>query len=241
MKNRWQEIVSELKLQMLPSVFNTHILQTSARLDKDTLTIYAPPMSVPWLKTRLKKTIEQTVKRNIPDVNKIIYQPQTEEVTVKLVHFNPTQRGFVMTSNYAIRFWQPYLGNTPFALWTTLRSFANNGTEPDTVHPSIQTLADMCANGNRSRILGRKECQGRKEQQGAIKVLQNANIIKVSTHGESKRKRYSFEVIATLPLLTPAQASLLSKHLQDAHERYLSQCDIEMQEWLRIPSQTLII
>jgi len=235
MKNRWKEIVSELKLQMLPSVFNTHILQTSARLDKDTLTIYAPPMSVPWLKTRLNKTIEQTVKRNMPEVNKIIYQPQTEAVTVKLVHFNPTQRGFVMTSNYAIRFWQPYLGNTPFSLWTTLRSFANNGTEPDTVHPSIQTLADMCANGNRSRILGRKE------RQGAIHVLQNANIIKVTTRGEGGRKRYSFEVIATLPLLTPVQVSLLSKHLQDAHERFLSQCDIEIQEWLRIPSQTLIV
>jgi len=167
----WAKVLKDLEMQTTATSFNTHVAATTASMDEDTLTVYAAKHSLEWLQGPLKRMIVNTIKQNAPGIKHVHFRPQEEkppetrpqpnadEITVNLVHFDPTQRGFVMTSNYAVRFWQPYLKALPFALWNTLRSFASNGTAPDTVFPSIQTLADICANGNRSRILGRAACK----------------------------------------------------------------------------------
>ena len=248
----WAKVLKDLEMQTTATSFNTHVAATTASTDEDTLTVYAAKHSLEWLQGPLKRMIVNTIKQNAPGIKHVHFRPQEEkppetrpqpnadEITVNLVHFDPTQRGFVMTSNYAVRFWQPYLKALPFALWNTLRSFASNGTAPDTVFPSIQTLADICANGNRSRILGRAACNGRRPQRGAIQVLKEANIVKVQEYGKGRRKRYNFDIIATLPLLTPLQLRKLSKNLQEAHARFLAQCAIASQEWDQIHLRSLV-
>lgn len=162
--------------------------------------------------------------------------PGPGEIAVELVEFDPTKRGFVMTANYAIRFWQPYLGQLPFSLWQTLRSFAFRADED--AWPSIQTLADICANGNRHAILGRARRNGRKPIVGALETLENERIVWVLHSGSGRMTRYHFRVLGSLPLLTPGQIQRLTPRLQEAHERFLQRCAIDYEEWkqLTLPS-----
>jgi len=163
--------------------------------------------------------------------------PGPGEIAVELVEFDPTKRGFVMTANYAIRFWQPYLGSRPFALWLTIRSFAFRAD--DDSWPSIQTLADIVANGNRYAITGRAACNGRKATTGDLQILEEERIVWVLRDGEGSGMRYHFRVLNSLPLLTPAQVKQLPGNLQAAHERFINRCSIDYQEWRQMTLPTL--
>jgi hypothetical protein len=164
--------------------------------------------------------------------------PGPGEIAIELVEFDPTKRGFVMTANYVIRFWQPYLGVRPFALWQTLKSFAFQAGQD--AWPSIQTLADIVADGNRHLITGRAARNGRQRQVGALEVLEEERIVWILRDGEGSRTRYRFRVLASLPLLAPVQVKRLPPNLRAAHEHFINQCAIDHQEWRQMTLPTLV-
>lgn len=171
---------------------------------------------------------------------------------IELVSFDPTTKGFVMTSNYAIQFWQPYLatverkqgarsGGVAFPLWQLLRSFPAAWTgRTNPFWPAIQTMADIVANGNRHRILGRAERKGRKRMVGALEILEIERIVWPRAYGEGRETIYYFRVLDTLPLLTPWQVTQLPPPIQERHQRTLSRCSIDYQEWKQLTLPSLL-
>ena len=173
--------------------------------------------------------------------------------SVELVNFDPTTAGFVMTSNYAWQYWQPYLSTierdrgartrVAWCLWNTLRAFPaawSNRGRPE--WPSIQTLTDMVV-CSRKRITGRApRGQGENLRQGfpgALEILEAEHIIWLHTSGTSAEMiHYSFRVLDNLPLLTPVQVAKLTLLLQERHAREMARCKLDYDEWeqLTLPS-----
>ena len=264
-ENIWNAALSELQLQMTQATFDTWLRQSQfVRYENDVFVVgvhsgYAKD----WLEHRLLGTIQRTLARLVgksvavefvvaeaaptspdsPPVAEVaryvpLQEPGPGEVAVEVVEFDPTRKGFVMTANYAVRFWQPYLGSVPFSLWMTLKSYAFQSER--NVWPSIQTLADICAGGNRHVILGRKACQGRKSQAGAAEILEREHVARVIVTGTGPKTRYLFRIQEALPLLTPTQVQRLSPVLRQAHDRFIKQCQIDHQEWQELTDPTLL-
>lgn len=261
----WAHTLEDLKLQLPRATFDTWLKGTAADLDDDTLTVtVANPFAQDWLEHRLRPKIEDAVANTAGRPLNVVFaveatdriatdQSLTEhssdtanptppapgpgEIAVELVEFDPTKRGFVMTANYAVRFWQPYLGLRPFALWLTLKSFAFHAE--DEAWPSIQTLADIVAKGNRYAVTGRAACNGRKRQVGALEVLEDERIVWVLRLGKGGGTRYRFRVLSNLPLLTPVQVGHLSGNLRAAHGRFIDRCSIDSREWHQMTVPTL--
>lgn len=106
--------------------------------------------------------------------------------------------------------------------------------------PSIQTLADTCAGGNRHAILGRRACRGHRAQVGAVEILEREHVAQVIVKGTGPTTRYLFRIQEALPLLTPTQVGRLSPTLRQAHDRFIRQCQIDHQEWQRLTEATLL-
>ena len=187
----WSQILAALELQMTRVMFNTLLSGARGAIEDDVLYIQLiNEMTVEWVGGRLLPVIERTAERvagrrlmvelgtrtlpasrgpplqnappgseQAPPAGGSGVVPDDLGVSIELVRLNPERYGFVKLSNYAVRFWQPYLGAQPFALWVALRSFAYNAQRE--VWPSIQTLADICAGGNRHVLLGRAAWTGR--------------------------------------------------------------------------------
>ena len=165
--------------------------------------------------------------------------PSEPADVVELENYDPTERGWVKVPNYAIRFWQPYLTSFPFHLWVALRSFAFSAHR--VAWPSVETLADICVGGNRHRILGRAAHKGcRRPTVGALAVLEQHNIVHVLSRGEGRSTMYAYRVLDTLPLLTPTQVRTLSTRLQDAHERFMRQAELDLAAWSQLTTPTFI-
>lgn len=163
---------------------------------------------------------------------------------IEIVSFDPTDRGWVKTSNYALQFWQPYLGTIPFVLWQTLRSFPSSWRNADKKQwPSIQTLADICASHNRHAILGRAERgEGksyRKRTVGALEILEEERIVWPQTYEAGRDVIYYFRVLGNLPILTPAQVGTLTPRLQERHSRELAKCNLDYYQWLQLTLPSL--
>lgn len=177
------------------------------------------------------------------------------KIGVEIINFDPTIRGWIGDiSNYAVQYWQPYLatrerqagarsGGIAFPLWITLRSFPASWGNAK-YWPSIQLLADICANHNRHVILGRAE-RGkgkniRKRTVGALEILENERVVWPKCYGDGRDTIYVFRVLRILPLLTPTQISLLTPRLQERHTQELAKCHLDHEEWqqLTLPSLT---
>jgi hypothetical protein len=253
--NPWPETLERLRGQMARATFETWLQGTVATADGDTLTVHVKnTYAEAWLKERLHETISRTVAgvagREIEVRYEIGGGPESEpeqrgrpapgpgEISVSLVSFDPTHWGRVSTQRYALMFWQPLLGAFPFQTWVTLRMFAwNSETEG---WPSIQLLADICANGNRHRLLGRAEQANRAAQVGALEILTQARIIHIRTEGKGRKTRYYFRVLDNLPLLAPRQVEELSPRLQQRHKEWLWKCSIDYEEWQQLDFGSLI-
>ncbi len=255
----WEVALGQLQLQMTQATFDTWVQDTHlVSFEDDALIIGVKnAFAKDWLENRLFATINRTVTNIVgqpidiqfvldavggdkspgpgqPPENGTEPEWEPDQAGVELFNFDPTQRGFVMTSNYATRFWQPYLNSfcyiSPFVLWVTLKSFAFQADKRDT-WPSINTLADICANGDRQYILGRAARKGRKRVVGALEVLEDERIVYVKRVGSGRKVNYKFRVLENLPLLTPAQIELLSRSLQNAHRRWIEASEIDYEEW----------
>jgi len=169
-------------------------------------------------------------------------QTEPETFTVEMVEFDPLQKGFVQVSNYALYFWQPYLGmkmpgrgtyGLPFAAWQFLKSFAFGS---GVVRPSIERMAATIANANRYLLLGRPD----KDRPGALQILSDESLICIVRYGEGRETAYRFRVLNSLPLLTPAQIAPFPRNLQDAHENFLESAGFDLAIWRAITALTLI-
>jgi hypothetical protein len=259
-----KEVLPRLQQQMTRATFETWLAQTHqlGEIEAETLTVgVANSFAQDWLENRLYETISRTVANlmgrplhlkfvvNGPRPAQMeaaeatpLPEPGPGQIAVELISFDPTQRGFVMASNYATRFWQPYLDRfaakaSPFGLWVTLKSFAYECQKE--TWPSIESLADMCAKGQRYKILGRAERKGGGRIVGALEVLEAQRIVYVKKQGQASKISYRFRVLENLPLLTPRQAETLTPRLQKAHKRFLEQARLDYEEWAQMTLPTL--
>lgn len=262
----WTAALGQLQLQMTQATFDTWVKDSVLlSVDGDTYTIAVQnAFAKDWLENRLCPTIQRTLVGIVsrPDLKIEIVvegngtdpspgddndppaQPDpAEPIAVELVSFDPTLKGFVMVANYAARFWQPYLKTfgspaSPFELWVTLKAFAYDSSKDS--WPSIETLADMCGDGQRYKILGRAERKNCKRIIGSLEVLEQQRIAYVKRSGQGRSRSYRFRVLEHLPLLTPRQVEQLSPRLQQAHKSWLLKCRLDYEEWnqLSFPSLT---
>ena len=169
---------------------------------------------------------------------------------VELVNFDLTTTGFVMTSNYAWQYWQPYLAmiekehgahtRVTFNLWNTLRSFpAAWTTRQQPEWPSVEMLTSMLVCG-REKITGRAARSNRSEVIGALDILETEHIVWVVIRGSGRDRIYAFRVRDNLPLLTPVQISKLDSRLQERHMRELARCKLDYGEWEQLTLSSLL-
>ena len=247
----WPRILAAIEQQTTSATFEYLLRGAQGVIEDDVLTIQLETeTAVEWVDARMMPLIERTAarlagRRLIVEVGTQPVAPDTAaavaqepEVSVELLRLNPQQFGFVKVSNYAVRFWQPYLGVQPFALWITLRSFAYTANRA--VWPSIQTLADICSGGNRHALLGRAARGSRAAQEGALTVLETERIIRVVRRGAGTGMAYSFRVVDPLPLLTPFQVERLALGLRLAHERFVKKISVDLELWRGVGLESLV-
>lgn len=253
--NPWPAALEMLRGQMTQATYDTWLQGTAATVDSNTLTIHvASTYAQEWLEHKLHKTISRAVTSVAGQGFEIRYQvgggpepaeperrarpePGPGEFSVSLVSFDPAHWGQIVTQRYVLVFWQPLLGYA-FQVWVTLRTFTwNNEAEG---WPSIQLLADICANGNRHRLLGRAARADRAAQTGALETLTQARIIHIRTQGQGRKTQYFFRVLDSLPLLTPHQVEHLTPALQERHKQWLWKCSIDYEEWQQLTFESLL-
>ena len=236
--------------------------------------------AVDWLSTRLHDTVLRTAERVIGRPVQVTFvvaddgnhHPQTDDrdvdaaeedvseldrdlppdcrFLVELVNFDLTTTGFVMTSNYAWQYWQPYLAmiekeygartRVTFNLWNTLRSFpAAWTTRQQPEWPSVEMLTSMLV-CDREKITGRAAHSGHNEVVGALEILETEHIVWVVTRGLGRDRIYTFRVRDNLPLLTPVQISKLDSRLQERHGRELARCKLDYGEWEQLTLSSLL-
>jgi len=269
---------------MTQATFDTWIRDSTAKVSGDLLTVTVKnAYAKDWLENRLSATIKRTIVRlagrplemafvvggdgdadrrtetdddgdeRILEVDQDL--PPDCRFSVELVNFDPTTAGFVMTSNYAWHYWQPYFGEIEkrngsytriaWNLWITLRTFPAAWSQYGKPEwPSIETLANMLV-CDRERIIGRasrgKGRNYRKEQIGALNILQDERVMRIIKSGVGRDTLYSFRVQTVLPLLTPRQIAMLSPSLQERHAREIARCKVDYEEWEQLPLLSLVL
>jgi hypothetical protein len=115
-------------------------------------------------------------------------------------------------SIYAQRFWHCYLGVRAFALWGMLLTFSRQERPP-----TISLLSDLYGYGDRYTLLGRASRGAKAAQKGIITDLEEAGLVTTIRLGEGQRTSYRFNVVETVPLLTPEQVATLPERAQQHH------------------------
>lgn len=231
----WTKALTELKNTMTAATFQTWLADTAGHISNDTLTITTHSgFAADWLKHRCLSQIQRAVNRVAGrplEIKFRIKSASDHPVNIQLVTFDPTIRGFVQISTYAIQFWQPYIGHKAFTLWIALKSYAWYAQRA--AWPSVTTLGHICFRGNRQQVTGRWS-QGRRYY-GALEHLEHHKIVYYRRHFDV----YTFYILDHLPLLTPEQVEQLSAHMQTRHESYLKRCEIDFEDWKQLEFPTL--
>jgi hypothetical protein len=248
---------------MTKSTFNTWFQDSGAVLDKETgiLTVYVKnTFAQQWLSNRLDDTIKRAALLQDAAIGHIDYvvgrPPPSDPIAQKipqmsvwpqpdpdgpgpgrfkteLVQTDPL-RAFVAPSVYAVRFWQPVLGEA-FGLWLTLKSFGYEAQNLTGKWPAIALLADITAKGQRYKLLGRRAWGNPPHQRAGIKgwlqELSERRIVRTMTTGAGRKTAYTFQVLESLPLLTEIEVSYFSRRLQAEHRRWLTIHNVNHQEW----------
>lgn len=163
---------------------------------------------------------------------------------ITLFEVDPT-RGFVAVPHYALRFWRPLIGLIPFTLWEVLRSYGYFVRQGKDEWPTIEMLVDTISYGSRATILGRAAITGdsyeNKAQVGAVDVLVQYRLARHNKAGEGRSTVHYFDVLDSLPLLSPSQVEKLSKRKQAEHERFIALFKgFNVDAWQSIQAETLI-
>jgi hypothetical protein len=255
----WSRVLSELRKQTTHATFEAWFADTRASEHNGVLKINVPStFAKEWLQDRYLAQIQRIVHHITGRRLQVRFAVQTPTdihplTAVELVEYDPTKRGFVQTSNYAWRFWQPYLGGKAFRLWGAIRSFAYEASHTGW-WPSIRALAEICFRGDKSQVIGRNRKRTRKREDGSeyeitewapgtLEILEQEKIVWYkrvkARHGKLVYERYIFRVLDSLPLLTPTQVQSLSPYLQTKHEKFVRKCAIDYEEWQQLSFPTL--
>jgi hypothetical protein len=258
MQGLWPRVLADLKKRVTVSTFRTWLEDTTGKVNGNVLTVGVPNVFVKSMieEMPLLRVIEDVAVRVAARPLEIKFKVMDDlsgsvaVPSVQLVHLDPTQWGWVPVSNYALRFWQPYLGRS-FSLWLTLRGFAYEA-ERTGWWPSIKSLAEICYRGDRKRVTGRMRKRSRAGivdmywSPGALERLEQERVVWYRrepsgrlAEGKYKYQLYIFKVLASLPVLTPDQIGVLSPYLQDKHEKFLRQRAIDLKEWKQLELSTL--
>lgn len=251
----WSDVLDDLQLTTTRATFETWLMKTQALgFESEKLVIGVPSIyAIEWLDNRLRKQIGRALKQHgypglfrfmvageFGDAVEALREVSSEEAAatapgaalseamIELVEFDPARRGWMQLPAYAVQFWQPYLDDGPFNLWLTLRSYGQQGGE----WPSLQTLADVVARGNRQLLTGRPD----RERDGWLAVLESERLLWFRRRGN----RYVFRVLDNLPLLTPTQVQRLPMGRRIAHDRFLIQAKLDKQEWEQLTLSSLV-
>lgn len=237
----WNQALDDLQTQMTRATFEQWLNGTRGlEIEGETLVVATPsPYAAEWLENRLVRQISSTLARHgftgviqyvvrSPDqvVGEALLDGVPETLTpgmIEVIDFDPTRNGHLQVAHYATWFWQPYLGGGPFLLWQTIRAFGEAKKE----WPSIIRLAEVCAAGDKQRLIGRPA----RNQAGWLDVLENERILWYTR----KRNHYTFRVLKHLPLLTPEQVAQLPLVWQVEHEALLRRCTFDYEEWTQLP------
>lgn len=214
---------------------NRLIILTQSAFAKDFLTTHYNDI--------IQKAVHAIAGR---DDIRITYDVRTDDqqdagAVMKLVSFDPARRGFTQVSNYAIRFWQPYIGQDPFVLWVTLRSFVYEANTSN-CWPSIRTLAGTCFRGHRCRVRGRQRKHPQTgdtyRQEGALQTLEQHKLVwwtrRDVTFGDHTFLQYIFNILDSPPLLTPNQVETLPKNIQRKHDEWMVDANLDQQQWRQL-------
>jgi hypothetical protein len=248
----WQAALTRLQHEMTRATYDTWLNNSKAiSLDNQTLIIATPrAAALEWLNHRLKPGIERALREiNHPLAVSFVLAPQptlleltlpadptspdqpapaAPEISIELLEFDPTRKGWLALPHYATRFWMPYLDDTCWKLWLALKDLANTKTTP-----TVERLAAMCAGGTRQRLTGRNHRGA--WLKGAIEILENERILWYKRTGN----QYKFRTLEVLPLLTPTQVATLPPPLPEDHTNWLKMCDLDYEEWQQLTVPTL--
>ena len=266
----WQSTLGELKLQMTQATFNTWlkdaclISEKSGRFTIGVRNAYAKD----WLENRLADMIMRTLAAVVGAPVEVEFVVHSEEeirpslqedppplvgssngsVSLNIVHFDPREKlGWLKCGHYQNFFWRMFLnarakamgavGASPFDLWMILQTWPFI-KKTDSI--DIQDLADVYAGGNRHRILGRMK-RG-KRQIGDLEILEAEKLAWHTTvrGNGTKQVRYVINVLGDLPLLTPAQASLLTPEVLKLHDAVVATNRLNLNEWRQLNLATLV-
>jgi hypothetical protein len=142
---------------------------------------------------------------------------------------------------YSVLFWRPFLGAPAHALYVTLLALAESAAALTDGQINVEMMARMMGQGNRYTILGREASGKRPLQVGVVDVLEACGIVRHWRRRSGRERRHAFDVLPTLPLLTPSQAATLPNPLAVLHDRYLGALPgIRVQEWREIETPSFI-
>lgn len=134
--------------------------------------------------------------------------------------------------DYGAAFWCPYLGAPAYRLWEVLLLTAQYPQPGDL---SLEAVA-LTAGFNRRTLFGQRMGQG-----APLRRLLGEKLVRHWTSGQGTLVRHAFDVVATLPILTPAQASRLDQRLQERHEYFLGAIrGFPLPEWRRLELETFV-
>lgn len=157
----------------------------------------------------------------------VITQVFEQDETAVPVHLGAMQR------DYNAAFWCPYLGAAAYRLWETL---AFMGMNPQPGDLSLEAVA-LTAGFNRRTLFGQQVGQGAPLR----RLLAERLVARHWTSGQGKLARHAFDVVAALPILTPAQAAALDGRIRARHEWFLgSIAGFPLPAWRHVTRPSLV-
>ncbi len=253
--NQWQQVLSEVQLQMTKATFDTWVAPTfPLSLDDDTLTIgVRNAYAQQWLENRLRGILERVVNRVFAkplDLKFILDtrpaetelrnaekpdEPAPGDLYVEFIESPLTP--YIFLQKYAIWFWQPLLGSLAFSAWVMLRTLDKLNEGRGRKHRISVDLTAQTLGCHRHSLTGRNPAQ---KLEGAFGVLNAEKLTYIDVIGKGHDAIYWARVLNAVPLLTPHQIEKLSPLLRERHAQFLSDFAIDADKWQQLELATLI-
>jgi hypothetical protein len=168
-------------------------------------------------------------------------------------------RGWYRISQYASKFWGPYLGARVFRLWEIIFRTDKRRKKSEWTPPrrfSAPTLAQElgCCRQTISGTWRRCEAEDDgavlrtpkdtfhaegeepepeyfRRRKGLLERLVDAGIAHVNIEGTRSRKVYEVSVVTNLGWLTPAQLTTLPAEVQEEHDAFVAEMGLDPTQW----------
>ncbi len=168
-------------------------------------------------------------------------------------------KGWYRISQYASKFWGPYLGARVFRLWEIIFRTDKRRKKTEWTPPrrfSAPTLAQElgCCRQTISGTWRRCEAEDEgavlripqdtfhaedeeptaeyfRRRKGLLERLVDAGIAHVNIEGTRSRKVYEVSVVTNLGWLTPAQLATLPAEVQEEHDAFVAEMGLDPTQW----------